>query len=323
LHIDSAPEGGLKRSTGWGQQRSPHHKQNMQHRSLLKVSEKRGVSTPNGTKMGMSKPILEKMDHPEEEGLFGYQAPAVQKAFLLLKTVAEAREGMHLTEISQGLGFSKSTTHGLIQALLKVGALDQSPFQKKVFLGASFVDLAFKSGHYYGITDRVQPVIDSLCATIGLTVFLGVLNESGGIIIATANASRSLAISSSPGSTVPFMAGAVGKAFLASLKRTEAKKIIRKKGLRAYTPRSIVSETAYLDELKRVRRNGYAIDNEEYLVGVKAVAVTLGNFRSLPLLMWSVGFASVMTDKNLPGIAQKTLEAAEKVKSILKDMGPH
>lgn len=271
--------------------------------------------------MGMAKPILVKRNlQEEEEGLFGYQAPAVQKAFLLLKTVAEAREGMHLTEISQGLGFSKSTTHGLIQALLKVGALDQSPFQKKVFLGASFVDLAFKSGHYYGITERLQPVIDTLCAAIGLTVFLGVLSESGGTIIANANATRSLIISASPGSTIPFMTPAVGKAFLASLKKNEALKIIRKKGLRQYTPRSIVDEEAYLKELKLVRRNGYALDNEEYLVGVKAVGVNLGNFRSLPLLMWGVGFAPAMTEKNLPGIVQKALEAAEKVKSILKDM---
>lgn len=261
-------------------------------------------------------------DSPED-AMIGYQAPAVQRAFLLLKTVAEARDGMHLTEISQDLGFSKSTTHGLIQALLKVGALDQSPFQKKVFLGASFVDLAFKSGHYYGITERVQPVIDTLCSAIGLTVFLGVLSESGGTIIATANATRSLTISSSPGSTVPFMAGAVGKAFLASLSKNEAQKIIRKKGLRAYTPRSIVDEDTYLRELKTVRRHGYAIDNEEYLVGVKAVAVSLGNFRSLPLLMWGVGFAATMTEKNLPGIVQKTLEAAEKVKSVLKEMGSH
>jgi DNA-binding IclR family transcriptional regulator len=316
LHIDSPPEGGLKEGG--------LKYELFRNGSLPMVIEKyhrTGHIRTEWENMGMSKAILVKKNHQDEEGLLGYQAPAVQKAFLLLKTVAEAREGMHLTEISHDLGFSKSTTHGLIQALLKVGALDQSPFQKKVFLGASFVDLASKSGHYYGITERIQPVIDTLSAGIGLTVFLGVLNESGGTIIANANATRSLTISSSPGSTVPFMAGALGKAFLASLSKSEALKIIRKKGLRQFTPRSIVDEQAYLKELKWVRRNGYALDNEEYLVGVKAVTVNLGIFRSLPLLMWGVGFAAAMTEKNLPGIIQKTLEAAEKVKSILKEMG--
>lgn len=211
----------------------------------------------------------------QDNTMLGYQAPAVQKAFLLLKTVAEARDGMHLTEISENLGFSKSTTHGLIQALLKVGALDQSPYQKKVFLGASFVDLAFKSTHYYGITEKVQPIMDALSNSIGQTVFLGVLNESCGTIIASSKAPKSLTISSSPGSRIRLMAGAVSKAFLAVLSNSEALKILRKKGLKRYTQGSIVDDAAYLKELKWVRRNGYALDNEEYLVGVKAVAVNL------------------------------------------------
>ncbi len=251
--------------------------------------------------------------------MLSYQAPAVQKAFNLLKTVAEAREGLRLTEISNELGLSKSTTHGLIKALLKVGALDQSPNQKKVFLGASFVDLASKSSHYYGITERVQPVIDELCGTIGQSVFLGVLSQSRGTIISTAQASKSLTLFLSPGSTIPFMTGSVGKAFLATLGKKGALKIIRKKGLKQYTPGTIVDEDTYLKELKWVRRNGYAVDNEEYMVGVKSVAVNIGNYRSLPLLMWVVGFASIMTDEILPNIVQKALRASENVKQILRD----
>ena len=244
--------------------------------------------------------------------MLGYQAPAVQKAFLLLNTVAEAREGMRLTEISKGLGFSKGTTHGLIQALLKVGALYQSPFQKKVFLGASFVNLAIKSGHYYAITEQAQPLIEALCTAIGHTVFLGVLNESGITVIATAKASNSLAISSSPGSKVPFIAGAVSKAFLASLSNADAMDIVRAKGLKKFTPLSIVDENAYLE-----RRNGYAADDGEYIAGVKSIAMSLNKFRNLPLLMWVVGFSSVMPEEKTPEIVQQMAVIRKKVKLIL------
>jgi DNA-binding IclR family transcriptional regulator len=249
--------------------------------------------------------------------MLGYQAPAVQKAFLLLNTVAESREGMRLTEISKGLGFSKGTTHGLIQALLKVGALYQSPFQKKVFLGASFVNLAIKSGHYYAITEQAQPLIEALCTAIGHTVFLGVLNESGITVIATAKASNSLAISSSPGSKVPFIAGAVSKAFLASLSNADAMDIVREKGLKKFTPLSIVDENAYLEELNMVRRNGYAADDGEYIAGVKSIAMSLNKFRNLPLLMWVVGFSSVMPEEKTPEIVQQMAVIRKKVKLIL------
>jgi IclR family acetate operon transcriptional repressor len=249
--------------------------------------------------------------------MLGYQAPAVQKAFLLLNTVAEAKDGMRLTDISRGLGFSKGTTHGLIQALLKVGALYQSPFQKKVFLGASFVNLAIKSGHYNAITTQAQPLIDVLCTVIGHSVFLGILSESGITVIATARASNSLAISSSPGSKIPFIAGAVSKAYLASLSNPEALDIIREKGLDKYTPLSIVDEREYLETLNTVRLNGYAVDDGEYIAGVKSIAMNLDRFRNLPLLMWVVGFSSVIPKEKTDEIVHQMKRIAKKVKTIL------
>lgn len=247
----------------------------------------------------------------------GYQAPAVQKAFQLLNVVAESRSGLGVTEIAQRLGFSKSTTHGLIQGLLKTGALVQSPHQKTFFLGPTVVELAFRSWNYWRVQKQAQPILEALRDQIDETVFLGVLSRVRGIITATAAASKPLKISAPPGTTVPLLAGAVGKVFLSGLKTERAKAIIRERGLRRYTPHSIISETQYLKELSAVRKKGYALDNEEYLPGVKAVAVSLGNHRGLPLAIWVVGFAGTLTEQKIPIIIQQILSAAEKLKSVI------
>jgi DNA-binding IclR family transcriptional regulator len=247
----------------------------------------------------------------------GYQAPAVQKAFLLLKLVAESHNDLGVTELAQKLGFSKSSTHGLIQGLLKTGALEQSPHQKTFFLGPTIVDLAFRSWNYFRVRDQAQPILEGLRDQIDETVFLGVLSRSRGIIVATAEASKPLNISAPPGTTLPLLAGAVGKVFLAGLKTDSAKEIIKERGLKEYTPKSIVSERDYLAELSKVRKKGYALDDEEYLPGVKAVAVSLGNHRGLPLAIWVVGFTSGITDERLPGIIEHTLTAADKLKSAI------
>jgi DNA-binding IclR family transcriptional regulator len=256
---------------------------------------------------------------PEEERkiMIGYQAPAVQKAFQLLKTVAEAPEGLGLVHISEHLGFSKATTHGLVQALLKVGALDQSPYKKKLFIGASFVELANKTKHYYGIAEQAQPILDKLGEKIYESAFLGITNHKNAIIIAVSRAARPLGISSSPGATVPLLSGAVGKAFLASLKKNNVLKIIRRNGLQRFTPKTIVDEPAYLDELNAVRQNGYALDDEEYLAGVRAIAISLGNCRGLPLLIWVAGLTATMGDAKLSGIIKETLTAADGIKRLL------
>jgi len=250
-------------------------------------------------------------------GNVGYKAPAVQKAFGLLKLVAESNRGLGTSELAKCLGFSKSTTHGLIQALVKTGALSESPQRKTYFLGPAIVDLAFKSRNYFRVGEKAQPVIEELRDRIGETIFLGVLSRSHGIIVATAEASNPLNISSSPGTTVPLLAGAVGKIFLAGFSDDQVLDIIGEKGLPQFTAHSIVSEAAYLTELSRVRKLGYALDNEEYLPGVKAVAVGLGNLRGLPLALWAVGFAGTMTQDKMPGIIKKIHAASERLKQLL------
>jgi len=73
------------------------------------------------------------------------------------------------------------------------------------------------------------------------------------------------------------------------------------------------------NEFVQVRRRGYAMDEEEYLPGVKAVAVALGNRRGLPLAIWVVGFADAMRKPLLSKIVTETLAAAEKLRTALDD----
>jgi len=92
----------------------------------------------------------------------GYQAPAVGKAFDILRIVADSHIELGVSELAKALGFSKSSTHGLVNALLKVGALDQNPQRKKFFLGPAVVELAFRSWNYLRVAEHAQPLLDVL-----------------------------------------------------------------------------------------------------------------------------------------------------------------
>ncbi len=248
-----------------------------------------------------------------------YQAPAVLKAFQLLNQVAATGKELGTSELAKALGFSKSSTHGLIRALVAAGALEENPDRKTYHLGPTIMELAFRSWNYLRVSRRAQPVLEELRNRIGETVFLGVLSRSRGIIVASAEASRPLNISSPPGTTIPLIAGAVGKAYLSRFKPEQALKLIEEHGLPRFTERSIRSHSKYMAELSRVRRQGYALDDEEYLPGVKAVAVALGNISGLPLAVWVVGFSGTMSDDRLPGIVEETLAASERLKRMLQE----
>jgi DNA-binding IclR family transcriptional regulator len=246
-----------------------------------------------------------------------YEAPAVQKAFELLAMVADSAEGLGVSKLSTALGYSKGTIHGIVQALLKAGVLDQSPPRKKLFLGPAIVELAFKSRSYRRIIQQAQPLLDQLRDRVGQTVFLGMLSRSRVMIIAAAEASNPLKISSPPGTSLPVLAGALGKMFLSQFDDKKALQLIRSYGLTRYTQRSITDGQAYLKELARVRREGYAVDDEEYLPGVRAVALSIGNHRGLSLALWAVGFAGSMDRQRMPGIVREVQETAEKLKALL------
>ena len=246
-----------------------------------------------------------------------YEAPAVQKAFELLAIVADSAEGLGVSELSTALGYSKGTIHGIVQALLKAGVLDQSPQRKKLFLGPAIVELAFKSRSYRRTIQQAQPLMDQLRDRVEQTVFLGMLSRSRVMIIAAAEASNPLKISSPPGTSLPVLAGALGKMFLSQFDDKKALQLIRSYGLTRFTQNSITDGQAYLKELARVRREGYAVDDEEYLPGVRAVAISLGNHRGLSLALWAVGFAGSMDRQAMPGIVREVLETAEKLKASL------
>jgi DNA-binding IclR family transcriptional regulator len=265
----------------------------------------------------MRKKIVVPDDRPpsrENNQLAGYKAPAVHKAFQLLRTVAQSQESLGLVELAQQLGYSKSSTHGIVHALLREGALTQGPGGRKLYLGPAIAELLFSNWHQEKASQLAQPILNEIRDSIHETVILGVRIRNRVLIIATAEASESLKISVPVGSTIPLLGGAVGKVFLSEESHDLTLRLIDKYGLRCYTPRSITDATEYLAELDRVHAQGYAVDIEEYLQGIRAVAVALHNRRGLPAALWVVGMSASMDTDKMEQIAGIAREKAEKLR---------
>ena len=78
-----------------------------------------------------------------------------------------------------------------------------------------------------------------------------------------------------------------------------------------------MEEDAYLKGLAEVPRQGYALDDEEYLAGIKALAVYLGTLRGLFLLIRVVGFSDAMNGERMPRIVEESLDAANQLRSVI------
>jgi DNA-binding IclR family transcriptional regulator len=108
-------------------------------------------------------------------------------------------------------------------------------------------------------------------------------------------------------------AGAVGKVFLASMDSGEAERFIPGKGLPRFTDNTIVDKVSYLKELEKVRKQGYALDDEEYILGVRAAAALISNLGHLKAAIWVVGFKAGLDDAHLETVAWETRKAADRI----------
>jgi DNA-binding IclR family transcriptional regulator len=252
----------------------------------------------------------------------GYKAPAVHKAFQLIRAVADAQDGVRLADLAARVGFSLSTTHGLVHALLRENVLIQGEDPHKLFLGPLIANLAFTDWNYIKASRLGQPIINEVRdGVMDATVFLGVRVRNRVAITASAEAIESFKISAPVGTTIPLFAGAAGKVLL-SLEDDECvKQLAGERGLPHFTPNSIVDMEDFLAELNRVRSRGYAIDDEEYMSGVRAVAAPVNNCRGLPMAIWVVGIVGNMGLARLYHLADTVVNAAGKLRSQLEGIG--
>ena len=130
---------------------------------------------------------------------------------------------------------------------------------------------------------------------------------------------QDLKITAPVGTTIPMLAGAVGKVFLATMDGEQARKIVKSKGLPRFTDNSIVDTALYFQELKRVREKGFAVDDEEYILGVRAVASPLMGLGQLQSAIWAVGFKASLDDRKMQILTGETHKAAKAISRRIQD----
>ncbi len=254
-----------------------------------------------------------------------YGAPSVKKAFAILSAISASRDGLGVSELAKNLKMAKSTVHGMTSALEELGAVMREPLTKKYKLGFTLLEIGRSAYSQIDLKTSSRPVTEALMEKSRTSVFLGILNWGHVTILDIVESSQDLSITAPVGSTIPLLAGAVGKVFLASMTNEEAAKIIKSKGLPRFTENSIVDVHMYVKELEQVREKGYAVDDEEYILGVRAVAAPLMGLGQLRSAIWSVGFKASLDENKMQALTVETQKAARTISRRIQDqlLGKH
>jgi len=247
-----------------------------------------------------------------------YGAPSVKKAFAILNAISSSRSGLGVSELANKLKMAKSTVHGMTSALEELGTVMRDPRTKKYKLGFTLLEIGRSAYSQVDLKSAARPVTEDLMQKTRTSIFLGILNWDHVTILDIIEARQDLNITAPVGSKLPLFAGAVGKVFLASMENEQAEKIISAKGLPRFTANSIVDPELYYQELMQVRQKGYAVDDEEYIIGVRAVASPLLGLGLLRSAIWAVGFKTSLDDGKMKSIAEATQMAASTISRRIK-----
>ena len=95
------------------------------------------------------------------------------------------------------------------------------------------------------------------------------------------------------------------------------KEILKNKGLVRYTSKTVTDPKRFLGEVEQVKEQGYAVDDEEYIPGVRAVAAPLLSSSSQPAALWLVGFTSTLNDHKIKTAIRDILETVQEINQSL------
>ena len=243
--------------------------------------------------------------------------PAVARAARLLELLEAAARPMTISELARELGVNKGTTRDLLETLRAHGLLARDEARKAYRLGPRLVRLGLSAQGQLDVAGVARPFLAELSHQVNCAVLLVVPRVDRAEIVDKVDGGRvAVEVSATVGRRIRLAAGACGKVFLSFLDEPQWKRYLAE--LTHPTPNTITDPTAYADELDRTRRLGYATDDEEYLMGVRATSAPVLDARgSLAAAVLVLGLTGTLPREELTRIGVLTAQSARAISSAL------
>lgn len=203
---------------------------------------------------------------------------SIEKALDLLELLSDNEE-MGITEISKGLHMGVSTVHRILTTLKFRGYIIQNPKTSKYSLGINLFVLGGKVQSAINLVELVNPFLQKLSQYTNEGINFAILEGREAVCLSRIESSEVLRTDIKIGARLPAHCTAVGKVLLAFLPEQEFTILYGKDNKKLYTPTpSSISSVKELKEcLKKVKRDGYAIDKEEFKIGINCLGVPIIN----------------------------------------------
>jgi len=246
---------------------------------------------------------------------------SIEKSIKILSYLSNAKRSVGITELSLKLSLPKSTIHRILNSLLIYSLVSQEEETSKYKLGLKILEYSNSFYNSFDFRQIAKPILKKICTETGLTTFLTAWYNGHSICIDSVTPSQKLNthhLFVEIGKKMPFHCTASAKVLLAYQSSEEIKRIINEKPLKKYTPRTIIDPKKLEKHLNEIKKNGFAICDEELEEGIKAISAPIKNINGKTKASITItGLAKRISLSNTEKLIKIVTNSAEEISEML------
>ncbi|CAB1055442.1 Transcriptional regulator, IclR family [Olavius sp. associated proteobacterium Delta 1] len=246
----------------------------------------------------------------------------IERASLILDILGKSPQGISIKKLSAKTGLPKGTAHRFLSSLAYFDYVRQNSMTKNYHLGFKLVELGNRLLDQIDLRTEAHPFLVELAERTKETVHMVILDHHEALYVDKVESSEpagGLRMASVIGARIPTHCSAVGKVMLAFLPEERLVAIVKDKGLPRRTENTITDIEELKQHLQLVRKQGYALDDEENEKGVKCLGAPIRdqNGKVETAISISVPGTRVRTDTLLTTLKDQVTETAMKISQKL------
>ena len=207
----------------------------------------------------------------------GTYSQSLERGLEILASFSSARPLLGVSDLAREVSLSRSTTHRYVATLAALGYLDQDPATRKYRLGPRVLDLGFSAINSMELRQVSAPHLQRLSDETGHTVNMAILDGPDIVYIERCRSAqrgqREIDLNLHVGSRLPAYCTSMGKVLLADLPEDVCGALVDDMQLTQRGPNTLTTRKALIAELRTVREQGIAVNNEELAFGLRSIAV--------------------------------------------------
>jgi DNA-binding IclR family transcriptional regulator len=241
----------------------------------------------------------------------------ITKVLRILETIQGSPSGLTLKPICDVTGINKSTAHRFLKHLLREEYLMRTA-AGAYMIGPKLSRMTTRANQWDTLLAVARPILWELWKSTAETVNLASLDQETVLYIEVFESPHEFRLSSKVGTRRPLHVTALGKALAAFLPSAQQERLLSGMKLEMATPNSIVSLAKFRHELEKVRQQGYAVDNEEAVLGARCLAAPVFAPDRNPVAAVSLsGPVTRITVGSIPRLTETLIASARSISAAM------